>query len=256
MLELLQLPPNYSTHGGEIDQLMLYVHVIMVVLFIGWFTYFVFLLVRFRAKANPSGNYAGVKSSFSKYLEVAVALVEVVLLLGFSIPLYAKRVGAFPKPDDALEIHLVAEQFAWNLHYAGEDGIFGQRDASLVDSATNPIGLDRESEGGADDIVKVNQLHIPVGKPIIIHLTSKDVIHCFNLPFMRVKQDVIPGMSIPVWFEATDTVKTEIACAQLCGLGHYRMKGYLTIETQAEFDQWLADEAAALTEASEDDFWD
>jgi len=90
--------------------------------------------------------------------------------------------------------------------------------------------------------------HFPVNKPVILHLSSKDVIHSFSIPVMRVKQDLIPGMSIPIWFEPIKTGDWEIACAQLCGLGHYRMRGYLTVHTASEYEKWLADEAAALLE--------
>ncbi len=96
---------------------------------------------------------------------------------------------------------------------------------------------------------------MPVNKPVIVYLTSKDVIHCFALNIMRVKQDVIPGMSIPTWFIPIKTGKSEIACAQLCGLGHYRMKGYLTVETQEEFDKWLAGQQSTSSESSGDEFW-
>ncbi|NIT56629.1 MAG: hypothetical protein GWN00_10470 [Aliifodinibius sp.] len=85
----------------------------------------------------------------------------------------------------------------------------------------------------------INELHLPVGKPAIIHLSSKDVIHSFFLPQMRVKQDAIPGIEVPIWFEPKETGEFEIACAQLCGLGHYRMRGYLIIHTPEEYEEWL-----------------
>ncbi len=256
MNELLGMPPDVSTHGAEIDQLMLYMHILMILLFVGWSVFFVYLLIRFRASRNPVGNYVGMKGKFSKYLEIAVAVVEAVLLIAFSIPIYAKRVSNFPPVENAERIHVIAEQFAWNIHYPGADGIFGKREVGLIDQATNPIGLDRKSPGGADDIVKVNQLHVPTGKPVIINLTTKDVIHCFSLAVLRIKQDIIPGMDIPVWFEATEPIKSDINCAQLCGLGHYRMVGFLTVESPEDYANWLAEEAKALSEEEEDDFWE
>lgn len=103
----------------------------------------------------------------------------------------------------------------------------------------------------------VNQLHIPVGRPVIVHLSSKDVIHSFDLPEMRVKQDVIPGMSIQTWFTAVKTGQWEIVCAQLCGIGHYRMKGFLNVHSEKEFDDWLAAQptAGGSGEDSGDSFW-
>ena len=91
-----------------------------------------------------------------------------------------------------------------------------------------------------------NELHLPVGRPAIIWLSTKDVIHSFALPQMRVKQDAVPGIPQPVWFTPTETGQWEIVCSQLCGLGHYRMRGFYTIQTQTEFDDWLAEEAAML----------
>ena len=148
-------------------------------------------------------------------------------------------------------VRVVGQQFAWNIHYPGPDGKFGKTDPKLVDAQSNPLGLDRRDPAAADDFTTVNQLHLPVGKPAIIYLSSLDVIHSFALQEMRVKQDAIPGMSTPVWFVPTvtsDDMKKrkgdekwsyEISCAQLCGLGHYRMRGYVTIDTPEQFQAWM-----------------
>jgi cytochrome c oxidase subunit II len=142
-------------------------------------------------------------------------------------------------------VRVVAEQFAWNAHYPGADGMFGRTDVKLV-AAENPLGLDRTDAAAKDDITTINQLNLPVNRPIVIHLTSKDVIHSFSLLQMRVKQDAIPGVTFPVWFTATKTGDWEINCSQLCGLGHYRMRGFYSIKTQADYDAWLKEEATAL----------
>ena len=138
---------------------------------------------------------------------------------------------------------MVGEQFAWNMQYPGRDGKFGRTDIRLV-SADNPLGLDRADPNAKDDITTINQLNIPVGRPILVHLTSKDVIHSFGLYEMRIKQDAIPGMEIPVWFVPTRAGDYEITCSQLCGLGHYRMRGFITVQSQSDFDKWLADPPA------------
>lgn len=204
MEKYLGLPPVASAHGTEIDHLIGYMHWLMLILFVGWGVFYIFVLVRFRRSRNPKANYTGVKSHFSSYLEATVAIIEVVLLVGISIPLWSKRVNAFPAEKDALVIRVVAEQFAWNIHYPGPDGKFGKASINLVDQ-NNPLGLDRNDPDAKDDIATINQLVLPVNKPVIIHLSSKDVIHSFNLPTMRVKQDAIPGMDIPVWFTPTKT---------------------------------------------------
>jgi len=264
--ELLGLPELASAHGGAIDNMLLWIHVMMLVLFVGWGLFFAFALVRFRRGRNPKADYEGVKSHASSWIEGLVVVLEAVFLIGFSFPLWAARVEAAPAEDERLEVRVVAEQFAWNVHYPGADGVFGRTAPDLVDTETNPLGLDR-SGPGADDITTINQLHLPVDRPAFIRLSSKDVIHSFGVPEMRVKQDAVPGLEIPLWFTPTVTsaemrerkgnpdFNYEIACAQLCGLGHYRMRGFVTVETAEEFQAWLDGEAAQLG-GGEDDFWE
>jgi cytochrome c oxidase subunit 2 len=265
--KLLFLPAVASAHGGALDRATLYVHMLMAVLFVGWSIYFVVVLLRFRSARSPKANPEGVQSHASTYVEVGVIVAEAVLLLGFSIPLWAARVNQFPKEEDATVVRLVAQQFAWNVHYAGPDGKFGRSDPKLVDPESNPIGLDRKDPAAADDVVTVNQLHLPVDKPAIIHISSLDVIHSFALQEMRVKQDAIPGMSTPVWFVPTVTSDEmrqrkgdprwsyEIACAQLCGLGHYRMRGYVTIDTAQQFQAWMDEEVKKAKGVGGGDVW-
>ena len=148
-------------------------------------------------------------------------------------------------------VRVTAEQFAWTVHYAGKDGKFGQLKIELIDG-TNPVGLDRQDPNGKDDILSPNTLNIPVNKPIIAKLTSKDVIHNFFLPVMRVKQDIIPGMTVPVWFQATQTGKFEIGCAQLCGVGHTQMRGFFNVMSQEEFETWYQEEEKSLLASSDE----
>jgi cytochrome c oxidase subunit 2 len=154
-------------------------------------------------------------------------------------------VNAFPSDSQAFAVRVVGEQFAWNVQYPGKDGKFGRTDPKLV-SADNPLGLDRKDPNAKDDITTINQLNIPVDRPILVHLSSKDVIHSFGLYEMRVKQDAIPGLDIPVWFIPNRPGEYEITCSQLCGLGHYRMRGFMTVQKQADFDTWMADQVKQL----------
>jgi cytochrome c oxidase subunit 2 len=315
MGDLLGLPLDASAHGPQIDRMIILVHWLMAVLFVGWGTYFAYALIRFRQSRNRAADYVGVRSHTSSYLEGAVAVIEGVLLIGFAIPLWSMRVNDIPPESDATVVRVVAEQFAWNVHYPGPDGVFGKADISLI-TPENPTGIDRNDPAAKDDIVTINQLNLPVGRPVIIHLSSKDVIHSFGLPLFRVKQDAIPGQSIRVWFTPTETTAeiqrqltrlypigpgklpeelthlialadytgkdgqtilakgttlsddvvpalreagitsvlagpetpTEIACAQLCGLGHYRMRGFVTIQTPDEYKAWIAEQESFLTQ--------
>jgi cytochrome c oxidase subunit 2 len=160
---------------------------------------------------------------------------------------------------------VVGEQFAWNVHYPGPDGEFGRTDPTLVDQQTNPLGIDRSDPAAQDDLTTINQLHLPVNRPAIVHLSSKDVIHSFMLNEFRVKQDAVPGIDIPAHFTPTVTTDEmrerlgdpkfnyEIACAQLCGLGHFRMRGFVHIDTPEEYQAWLASQVAPAQDSG--GFW-
>ena len=245
MLNYLGLPVQASTHAAEIDQMTSLVHWLMAILFIGWGAFFIYVLVRFRKSANPTASYAGAKGKISKGLEVAVAVIEVVLLVFYAIPAWAKRVKAFPTENEALVVRVIAHQFAWEIHYPGPDGKFGRTDESLV-AADNLIGIDRRDPDAKDDVVTSNQLNLPVDRPVLVHLTSQDVIHSFGLYEMRVKQDAVPGLSMPVWFIPNRVGDYEITCSQLCGLGHFRMRGFVTIQSQADFKKWFDDQEKEL----------
>ena len=261
------MPAIASAHGADLDKVNVYVHWLMAVLFLGWTIYFVIVLFRFRAARQPRANPDGVQNHYSTYVEVGVIVAEAVLLLGFSIPLWAARVDQFPEPDKATVARIVGQQFAWNIHYPGADGKFGRTDPKLIDAQSNPLGLDRADPAAADDVTTVNQLHLPVHKPALIYVSSMDVIHSFALQEMRVKQDAVPGNLIPVWFEPTVTTDEmrkqkdkpefnyEIACSQLCGLGHYRMRAFVTVHTQEGFQAWLDEQAANLS-GQEGSFWE
>jgi len=271
MTEFLQsyMPTLASEMGHLGDNLSGLVHWLMLVLFVGWGTFFIYTLIRFRSSNNPKANYYGITTHYSTYVEVGVVVFEALLLISFAIPGYANVKYDKALTDTEIEVRVVAQQFAWNIHYPGADGKFGSTKISLVDEETNPIGLDRDGYG-ADDITTINQLHLPVNKLIKLYISSKDVIHGFALPEMRLKQDAIPGMQVPIYFTPTLTTKEflsklegtaregmgyEIACAQLCGNSHYRMKGYMTIHTEEEYKEWLIEEAEYLESEGEDD-WD
>lgn len=249
MQQWLGLPVQASAHAAEIDNMTILTHWLMLILFVGWGSYFLFVLFRYRQRAHPKADYHGIRSHVSNYLEIGVAVVEAVLLIGFAIPAWASRVNAFPEERNAVVVRVTGEQFAWNVHYPGPDGKFGPRDIGKV-TPGNPLGLNREDPSAMDDITTINQLNLPVDQPVLVHLTTKDVIHSFGLLEMRVKQDAIPGLEIPVWFTPTRVGNYEIACSQLCGLGHYRMRGFVTIQTAAEFKAWQDEELKALKEGN------
>ena len=274
----LSFPFDASYEGYKADVLNGWVHILMLILFVCWGVFVIYVLIKFNSKNNPKADYNGIKGKFSKYTEAAVVLCEVFLLFALAIPGFSDLKYKIPSDDDAdLEIRVIAQQFQWNIHYPGEDGIFGKTYADSVNQDDqNFIGLSREG-AGADDIVTMNQLHIPKNQLVKIKLSSMDVIHSFALPEMRVKQDAIPGMEVAIFFKAKTSTDEylkylkkydenrynstleldeetynmfpeesknlyrgyQISCNQLCGNSHYKMRGYMTVHENDDFDNWL-----------------
>ena len=242
--KLLGMPELASTNGQQVDALIVYVHWLMLVLFIGWVIYFCYTVWRFQARRNPKADYEGVKNHMSNYVELGVVAAEALLLIGVAIPVWAKAVDHFPAAKDSTVIYLQAQQYAWNIRYAGPDGMFGKQDLKLV-AADNVFGVDPTDENGKDDVQWLNEMHVVVNKPVIVYVSSRDVIHSFKVVAMRVCQDAIPGLRIPCWFQPTKIGRYQINCAQLCGSGHSGMTGgTLVVESQEDFDKWMKSKEA------------
>ena len=245
----MKLPLLASEHGAKVDEFIIYVHVLMAVLFVGWLGYFLYALWRFRASRAVKADYVGATTHASSYLEVAVAIVEGVLLIFFAIPLWAKSVDQFPDPDKSTVVRVTGRQFNWMGRYPGADGKFGSNSLELV-TRENPLGLivkaedaklaDSDPLGKDDVLVESSEIAVPVNKPVILHISSLDVIHSFKVVPLRVTQDANPGMSIPIHFIPTLTNTYQIQCSQLCGNGHYSMRGLFKVLSQPEYDAWLA----------------
>ncbi len=243
MREILGLPVLASEHGERVDNLIIYMHWLMIVLFVGWLAYFFYVLFRFRKSRHPKADHVGAKGHASSWIEGLVALIEGVLLFGLAIPWWAQLVDEPPKESESLVLRVAAQQFQWNARYPGLDRVFGKQDIKLV-SSTNQFGAVPADPAGKDDFGALNSIHVPVNKPVIIHLTSMDVIHSLKVIALRVCQDAIPGLSVPVWFKAKKEGKYQINCAQLCGNGHANMAaGFITIESQDKFDTWYAQQS-------------
>jgi len=172
MIEWLGMPAAGSAHAGDVDELMVLVYWLMLALFVGWGAFFAYVLVRFRRSAHPVAMHQGMRGRWSTWIEGGVLAAEIVLLAFFSIPVWSARVDAFPSEQQSTSVRVVAEQFAWNVHYPGADRRFGRTDPRLLGPA-NPLGLDRSDPAAQDDITTINQLHLPVNRPVIVHLSSK-----------------------------------------------------------------------------------
>ena len=220
------LPPNVSTYGQKIDNMFYGILFVTGLIFFGVQAVLLYFLFKYRDRPGVKAHYTHGNHQLEVIWTTIPAVILVILTI-FSQQLWSEI--KMTMPQNAYPIEIRAEQFAWNVSYAGPDEKFGT----------------------SDDIKTINQLHIPVGRPVRVRLTSigKDgkhpVLHSFFLPEFRLKQDVVPGMGIDVWFEATKTGQYEIACAEFCGLGHYRMRGFVSIHSPVGFDAWLKEQAAA-----------
>lgn len=240
------LPVAASTDAPMLDAVLASVHTHIFVLGLAWSLLFLWLLVRFRRRGQPVARYHGVSGWLPAVAIGAVIVGDVVILATSALPAWAARTTPPPIGVDALEIRVVAEQFAWHIHYPGRDGRFGATRQNLI-SAANPLGIDRDDPAAKDDIGLSNVLTVPTGRLVVLHLASRDVVHGFTLAEMRVKVDATPGMTTRAWFTATRAGEWQIGCSQLCGLGHYRMQGNFSVLSPEDWGKWLADETAELS---------
>ena len=247
MIERL-LPPAASAHAAALDQVLQAVHLHLAVQALAWGAFFVFCLIRFRRRPGHAASHQGLRPALPVFAIALVIVGDAALLTTSALPAWFSRSAPPPTTPAPVEVRVVAEQFAWNIQYPGPDRAFGRTSPALV-SASNPLGIDRTDAAAKDDVGLINTLMLPVGHPVIVHLTARDVIHSFTLNEMRVKQDATPGLVVRTWFTPTLTGKWEIACSQLCGLGHYRMRGDYTVMAEDEWTRWLVSEVALITPA-------
>jgi len=237
--KFLGIPENYSAHGGQVDHLIDVVHWFMIALFVGWSLFFLLCLFRFWHRRNPKASYEGVRNHISTHIEIGVVIIEAVLLLGFAFPLWADRVDSFDKVQKMapVRVRVVGWQFGWTYHYAGADGKFGRTDPRLI-SGTNELGIDYNDPNAQDDFTSPI-LKLPVERPAVLNITTKDVIHNVSLVPMRIQQDAIPGKEIPMWFTPVKPLETFVVCGQLCGEGHGNMVGSMEVVAPKEFESWF-----------------
>ena len=217
------LPPatSTSTFTGPIDRLYYVILIITGIAFVLVEAGIIWFCFKYRARAGVKAHYTHGNAT-AEIIWTAVPAITVVALGIMSAGLWNTIKGRNSVPADAIAYGISAKQFEWNVSYAGADGTL---------------------ETGDDFIIR-NQLHVPVGKPILVNLTAEDAIHSFFVPGFRLKQDAVPGMKIRVWFQAVEPGTMELACAELCGLGHYKMRAIVTVHTQQDYDTWLAGQIA------------
>jgi cytochrome c oxidase subunit 2 len=249
-IKLLGIPENYAAHGSQVDHMLDVVHWFMLVLFVGWTLFFFYCIFRFWHRRHPKAAYDGVKSHLSSHLEVGVIIVEAVLLLGFAFPLWAERVDSWKEVQklDPVRVRVIGWQFGWTYHYPGADGKFGRVQPGLM-SGTNDLGIDFEDPNAWDDFTSPI-LKLPVNRPAVLNIGSKDVIHNYHIVPMRIQQDAIPGREIPMWFTPVKTMETFVVCGQLCGEGHANMIGTMEVVAAGDYQSWFDGNTDAALKAN------
>jgi cytochrome c oxidase subunit 2 len=234
------LPSLASRHGAGIDAMLRYLLLTTGALFVTGYVVLAYFIWKGSRRDAIGKRFASRRTErlLSAGLGLTMAAVAEGGVLAIGMPVWSEYFDAAPT-GDAIEIEVTAQQFMWNVRYPGPDGVFGHTDPALVDDTTNPLGLDRNDPHGKDDIIGLNDITVPFGHAVHVRLHSKDVIHSFFLPNFRVKQDAVPGMTPEVIFFPTQTGHFELACAELCGLAHYRMRGTFNVVSQKEFEEWL-----------------
>jgi len=228
-------PGNASSVGGKVDSLFYVILYITGAVFVLVEATLLVFLVRYRKRAGRAATYVE-GSAKAEIIWTAIPAVILVTLALVSQPLWSKIKDSDTYPKDAAHLGLEAKQFEWHITYPGPDG---------------KLGTD-------DDFMKIDSIHLVVNRDYVIDMTARDVVHSFFVPAFRIKQDIVPGMDIKLWVKPTRTGTFELACSELCGLGHYRMRGLVIVHTPQEYAAWLvsqgeasaADSAAAGVAAS------
>ncbi|GIV33557.1 MAG: cytochrome c oxidase subunit II [Chitinophagales bacterium] len=240
------LPSAASVHGVELDKMfnitLFFTGIVFVItqILTFWFAF------RYRGEKGKKSYYYPHNNKLEVVWTSVPAIVMTVLVI-FGIRAWFKTTG--PAPQDAMEVEAIAEQFQWTIRYAGADGKLGKRSFELI-SSDNPLGIDWDDPHSKDDFI-TTEIHLPVNKPVLFRLASKDVLHSFYLPHFRVKMDCVPGIPTRFWFTPTQTSVEKqnelndpqftyiLACAELCGSAHWNMRRNVIVETPEGFQSWF-----------------
>lgn len=238
-------PIDISKHGYAIDHQLNLTFIITGVVFVLAQLGLAYFVWRYRDRGDDrKATYSHGNTGLEVIWTLACAILFIGLnLMGYHIWAGIHFTGAAP---GALKVEVLSQQFAWYFRYPGPDGVFGPTHVEKVDDATgNFLGLDRDHDPASRDDIVTATLAVPVNREVELVLRSKDVIHSFFVRELRMKQDLVPGMEIPIHFTATKAGRYEIVCSQLCGLGHYKMRAFFEVMSESDFEKWLQSQAAA-----------
>jgi cytochrome c oxidase subunit 2 len=223
--------------GDKIDLIFNIIFWLTTVVFIGVAITLTYFIIKYRHKDGVKAAYYHGNNLY-EIIWTSIPFV-IFVALGIYSNVVWRELQARPVPENAIAVHIVAQQYGWNIRYAGIDGKLGAHDRKNI-TADNLFGVDKSDPASADDIVKYNELVIPQEVPIHLIMNSKDVIHSFYVPEFRLYQDVVPGMDVNwVWFTTKGPGKFQLACSQLCGTGHYKMKADIKVISSTEYQEWV-----------------
>lgn len=245
------LPVAASVQGVAIDKMIWWTGLITAIVFFITQILLFYFAFRYRGKPGRKVKYFPVNYKLEiTWTSITIGVLIILIVIGLKE--WYKITG--PAPKDSMIVEVTGKQFNWMIRYPGKDHVLGGKDYKLIDpSKSNPLGQDWSDKANDDDIVNQSgELHLVVNRPVELIINSQDVIHDVGLPYFRLKMDALPGQPTTLWFTPTITTEQmkkktgdpnfvyEIACDQLCGNGHYSMRGTVIVETQAEFDKWIA----------------
>lgn len=217
------------------------------IVFIAVNLFMAYCVIRYRHRSGIKAHYEPENKKLEWWL-TGVTTVGIAALLAPGLAVWARFVTP---PDDATQIEVVGEQWNFSYRFPGRDGVLGTTNIQLA-SIDNPFAIDPNDRKGQDDIlVSSPELHLPIGNPVKVLMRSKDVLHQFAVPQFRVKMDMVPGMITYFWFTPTRIGAYDALCEQLCGMAHFTMRGRVVVDTEADFQAWLARQPTFATTRAE-----
>ncbi len=224
-----------ASNWGYIDTTLVITFWITGAVFSAVVLFMAYCVFRFRHKEGRVAAFEPENKKLELWLTIITG-IGVAAMLAPGLIVWAQFVTV---PDDATEVEVVAQQWQWSYRLPGADGMLGKADNRLI-SGDNPLGIDPRDPNGADDVVvDAEDLHLPIGKPVVMLLRSIDVLHDFYVPEFRAKMDMVPGSVTYFWFTPTRTGEFEVLCAELCGVGHGFMRGFVLIDSEGDYQDWL-----------------
>jgi cytochrome c oxidase subunit 2 len=223
-----------ASNWSQMDDTLGITLVVTGVFFIGINLFVAYAVWRYRHREGSRAAYEPHNNKLERRLLIATT-VAIMALLAPGLFVYAEYVRP---PKEAMVVEVLGQQWQWHFRFPGREGKLGLTDVRHV-NASNPFGLDPDDPPGHDNILVSGDLHLPLNKPVKVLLRSHDVLHDFYVPQFRARMNMVPGMVTSFWFTPTRAGRYEILCAQLCGVGHSNMRGYVVVEDEAAFQKWL-----------------